>query len=443
MNNIKSFLQDYSINGIVKINIDKKLYIKNGYSNVKNKTKFNKDSMFPLGSISKLIYGTIIVELLDKGKIKSLNDKVSKYLKKLKHIKCFKKITILNCLLHTSNIKSLRDNVFFDKNKKYNIDEFINLIDELYLYDENIKNKFNYTIVNYFIIGKIIDVITGSSSKYIKKMFNKLKIKEIYFIDDIYNKQYKIKSKFINNFSLGYEYKDNNIVIKNINKYWFNKCYGCDICLSYINLNKFIKRRKKLFDSKKNYNLLLKDYDIYIIKYNNNNNKYISYIKSIIGSRYIKINKKKYIIVAGHFPGYHVSAVFSKNFKKYINVFSNVDKSDNEINMDEMAKNFLFILKTKYRFYIKPKKNKIKKLKDINKYIGKYKNDYTFYEIYKKKDKLYLYSRKQTNELIYLGNNNFYRNPFSFIKIKNNILFINYYYSVKYEMKKEEDLYVL
>ena len=110
--------------------------------------------------------------------------------------------------------------------------------------------------------------------------------------------------------------------------------------------------------------------------------------------------------------------MYSKDSKDYINVFSNVDKSNNEINMDEMAKNFLFILKTNLKFYIKPKENKIKKIKDIKKYLGRYENDYTFYEVFTNDNKLYLFSRKQINRLLYLGKNKFYRNAFSYIVIK-------------------------
>ena len=221
MNNIKKYLKYNPINGIVKININnKKFFKKNGYSIKSKKLKYTKDTIFPLGSISKLIYGTIMVELLDKYKIKSLNEKVSKYLKDFKNIKCFNKITILECLLHTSGIKSIRDNDMFNKNKKYNINQFINLIENNNLYDISIHKKYNYSIANFFIIGKIIDVITGSCKKYIKKLCNKLKIKEIYFIDEIYDNNKNIKPEFTNKFAIGYSYKDdindNNLVIKKL-----------------------------------------------------------------------------------------------------------------------------------------------------------------------------------------------------------------------------------
>ena len=41
--------------------------------------------------------------------------------------------------------------------------------------------------------------------------------------------------------------------------------------------------------------------------------------------------------------------------------------------------------------------------------------------------------------MIYLGYNKFYRNSFSYIKIANNKLTINYYYGNKYELYRDDD----
>ena len=361
--------------------------------------------------------------LLDKGFIKSLNDKISKYLPKFSYIKCFNKISILQCLLHTSGITDIRGNEYFNKNKIYTINEYMILIKKLKLFDNNFFQKYNYSSTNYLIIGKICDNIIESSTKYIKQnIFNKLNMKNTYFIDDIYNKQNI-------NFAKGY---DKNFKKYNIPIYLTKNFYGINICSTFTDVNKFIINRHKLI-SKKNINLLLKDYNISINIIKNNKKEIIKNQKVIIGGRTIIINKKNYILIAGHFPGYHVSSIYSIDFKTIINTFSNIDKSDNIYNMDELAKQYIIILTTKYKFYFK---TKIKEIKNYDKYIGRYENDYTYYIIYKKNNKLYLYSRKQTNELFYLGYNKFFRNNFSQIIIKNNILYVHYYFGISYKLNK-------
>lgn len=103
-NNLSQFLDEYNLNGILNVKfkkINKKVI--NGYSNMENETKITNDTIFPLGSISKLYYGTLIVILLDQKMISSLNDSVRTYLPEFKL-----EVTILDCLLHTSGITEIR-----------------------------------------------------------------------------------------------------------------------------------------------------------------------------------------------------------------------------------------------------------------------------------------------------------------------------------------------
>lgn len=419
MEHIIEFINDYKFNGILNIEYRNKKYLKKmGYRNIK-KNKITKNTIFPIGSLSKIFYGFAIIMLLDKSLIKSLDDKVYKYIPYFKK----KKIKIIDCLLHISGITEIRSNKFFNKNVSYSSDEFIKLIDELNLYIDNNYGKYMYSSANYFIIGKIIDILTGSSNKFLKTIFNNLKLKNTLFIDDVNNSL---------NFADGF---DINKKIFKAPPYRKKNFYGGDICSTYQDFNTFMKNRHKLIKNNKNIKLLTKDFNITIDDYSKIGSTLIKNQKIIIGCRLITINNIQYIVMAGHFPGYHVSSVYSLDYNIIINTFSNIDKTGHSIeHMDELSKNFLIVLVTKYRFYSKP--SLIKNIKNINKYIGTYSNEYTYYKIYLKEDKLRLYSRKQDNELYYLGYNKFYRNPYSYIKIMNNILYVFYYTGIVYQLKK-------
>lgn len=106
MENINNFLNEYNFNGILNIKYKKqKLFLVSGLKN--NSNKIDKNTIFPLGSISKAYYGTMIIMLLDKGLINSLDDKIISYLPLFEHMTYFNKITILDCLLHTTGISEI------------------------------------------------------------------------------------------------------------------------------------------------------------------------------------------------------------------------------------------------------------------------------------------------------------------------------------------------
>lgn len=289
--------------------------------------------------------------------------------------------------------------------------------------------KYVYSTANYFMIGKICDNIGGGSKNFIQKnIFDKLNLNETLFIDDI------IKTPSKLNFAQGHNIDNKKSIIPD---YWKKQYYGGDICATYNDLNTFFINRHLLIKKKQNINLLTKNFNVVITDYSKLGSDIVKNQYSIIGCRFIVINKIQYIIVAGHFPGYHVSSLYSMDFKTIINTFSNIDKTGSIYHMDELAKNFVIVLATKYKFYLMPLDNEIKKIKDFSKYIGIYSNNYTFYNIFEEDNKLYLYSRKQTNEIIYLGYNKFYRNSFSYIKIANNKLVVYYYFGNKYELERE------
>ena len=82
----------------------KEIYQKNlGFSNVKTKTKPNKNTKFRIGSITKTFTATIILQQIDEGKL-SLNTLLKEYFPKLPNAN---KITIEDLLRHRSGLTNI------------------------------------------------------------------------------------------------------------------------------------------------------------------------------------------------------------------------------------------------------------------------------------------------------------------------------------------------
>lgn len=424
MESIKEFINNYHYNGILNIEYGgKKFCEKMGYKNFK-KDKIRKNTIFPIGSISKIFYGFAVIVLLDNSLIDSLNDRVCKYITNFK----YKKIRIIDCLLHTSGIDAIRTNNDFDKNNSYTANGFIGLIEKLNLYKANKYGEYNYSSANYFVVGGLLDIVVGSARNFLKSIFKELNLKNTLFVDNI-NKSL--------DFATGFD--SNNKVFRTPN-YRKKNFYGGDICSTYQDLNAFIRTRHKMLTNRESVKLLTKDYNIGIEGSTRLGSSLIEGQKIIIGCRLININKKSYLLMAGHFPGYHVSSAYSLDYKVAINAFSNIDKFRAHQHMDELAKQFAIILSTNCRFFAKPAAQAIKKIKDADKYIGKYANEYTHYKLYLKNGKLRLYSRKQDSELYYMGHNRFYRNPYSCIKVVGDTLCVYYFTGITYQLKKIKEL---
>ncbi len=107
------------------------------------------DQQFFIGSMSKSYTALCIMQLVEKGKI-NLDDDFTLYLPEYKFEK---KITVLNLLNHTSG---------FDTHMK--------LYDKKHLKITETYGKYEYANVNYDLLGKIIEKVSGKSYKeYIKE----------------------------------------------------------------------------------------------------------------------------------------------------------------------------------------------------------------------------------------------------------------------------------
>jgi len=129
-------------------------------------------------STTKLITAISILQLMEKGKLK-LDDKVSLYIENIP----YKDITIRNVLSHSSGIPNPVLGKFYihweDEHKTFNRDKLLNKV-----LSKNSKLKFTpgskikYSNLGYAILGKVIEVISGTSyEEYVQQnIFNKLDI---------------------------------------------------------------------------------------------------------------------------------------------------------------------------------------------------------------------------------------------------------------------------
>lgn len=133
-----------------------------GYADVENKIPNNADTKFRLASITKQFTAALILQLVEKGKIK-LDGKLSDYLPYYRK-DIGEKITIHQILSHTAGLSNYTDNPKFmlseDIKKKADPKEFIQKFcsDEL-IYEPS--TNWAYSNSGFFILGAVIEEVTG------------------------------------------------------------------------------------------------------------------------------------------------------------------------------------------------------------------------------------------------------------------------------------------
>ncbi len=172
-----------------------------GYADVGNKVKITPETKFKIASISKQFIASSILKLQEEGKI-SVKDKLSKFLPNFPKAN---KVTIYQLLTHTSGI-------FNFTNSQTLFYEFLvpispeNLIDTLkaYPYDFDPGEKYNYNNSAYFILGHIIEKISGKKlEQYLQEnIFKPIGMKNT----GLYN-----STRILENEAYSFEYKDDKI----------------------------------------------------------------------------------------------------------------------------------------------------------------------------------------------------------------------------------------
>ncbi len=132
-----------------------------GFANYEFDVPNKPDTKFRIGSISKQFTATIIMMLVDKGKL-SLDGKITDYLKYYRK-DTGDKVTIKHLLTHTSGIKSYTDipNVWIDSLRNHYEKKY--MIEHLHSGDLEFEpgSKFKYNNTGYYLLAAIAEEVTG------------------------------------------------------------------------------------------------------------------------------------------------------------------------------------------------------------------------------------------------------------------------------------------
>ena len=135
-----------------------------GYANIRKKIKLKKNSVVQLASITKPITATVVLQLIEEGKL-NLNDSITKYLTNLPEN--YQKITIKHLLSHRSGLSPYPyycHEMIQNKQKLIYNDTVLCVIDfhnpkPYYSPDQ----KYNYCNTNYMLLASIIEEIEKKS----------------------------------------------------------------------------------------------------------------------------------------------------------------------------------------------------------------------------------------------------------------------------------------
>src|SRR5688572_29977769 len=152
-------------NGSVLVSENGKVIHKKGYgqANMEWNIPNAPDTKFRLGSITKQFTSALILQLVDEGKVK-LDGKLSDYLPAYRK-DIGDKVTVHQLLTHTSGIPSYTGLPGFFANvsrNPYKVEDFVKQYASNDLEFEP-GSKFSYNNSGYFLLGAIIEKVTGKS----------------------------------------------------------------------------------------------------------------------------------------------------------------------------------------------------------------------------------------------------------------------------------------
>jgi CubicO group peptidase (beta-lactamase class C family) len=160
-------------NGSALVAENGKIIFKKGFgqANMEWNIPNQPDTKFRLGSITKQFTAFLIVKLAEEGKIK-LDVPITTYLPDYPK-ENGDKITIHHLITHTSGIPNYTSVPNFLKEKSRNPsspEEFVKTFNKLSL-DFKPGEKFSYSNSGYFLLGYIIEKITGKTYEQYRKLF--------------------------------------------------------------------------------------------------------------------------------------------------------------------------------------------------------------------------------------------------------------------------------
>jgi len=164
---------------------DGKVILRKGYgfANLETKTVNTPETIFRIGSVTKQFTSTAILKLAEQGKI-GLQDEITKYLPA--YPTQGKKITIEHLLTHTSGIKSYTslEEVMTLREREISVANMIDAFKDK-PFDFNPGDTYQYNNSGYFLLGAIVEKVSGLSwGEYLKKnFFVPLKMTNTFYYD--------------------------------------------------------------------------------------------------------------------------------------------------------------------------------------------------------------------------------------------------------------------
>lgn len=127
------------------------------------------DTKFRLGSITKQFTATLALQLVEQGKIK-LDGKISDYLPDYRQ-DIGQKVTVHHLLTHTSGIPSYTGQPGFFENVSRNPFKVVDFVKQYTSGDLEYEpgSKYSYNNSGYFLLGAIIERVTGKSYEQVLK----------------------------------------------------------------------------------------------------------------------------------------------------------------------------------------------------------------------------------------------------------------------------------
>ena len=154
-----------------------------GYANHSKKIPVTNQSLFNIGSVTKLYTATLTISLVEQKKL-ALDDSLSKWLN-IDNSE-WSDLKIKQLLSHTSGITDYMEAVllklFTFPNRSWNKDELIGAVSKEPLYE---PNSFNYSNTNYLLLGNIIEKSSATTYRdaLLTQIITPLNLKNTFYND--------------------------------------------------------------------------------------------------------------------------------------------------------------------------------------------------------------------------------------------------------------------
>jgi CubicO group peptidase (beta-lactamase class C family) len=172
---------------------NKEIYNKQfGFADLEMKRTISKETKFSLGSIPKMMTGTIILKLVEENKLK-LHEPISTYLPEWK-LPNGDSITIHHLLTHSSGLADYMSSPEYEKRADgpTSIDDLMKIIVTQPLSFNKPGSKFRYCNSGFVVMGKIIEKIEGKPYFTVlsKRILKPARMKNTTPIIDLTNKTF-------------------------------------------------------------------------------------------------------------------------------------------------------------------------------------------------------------------------------------------------------------